>query len=572
MTLKEIKRKELKLIYQNIIDKKPEAEKEIKEAIGQKNALGNRHIFDVLASRGMVSYDDIALAQKELVKEIEDAKREVLLDNISADVEVKEGKFFVDGREVDVVYLITHELLSSYGNPIVIVPKDRYEALSVKRSQSLSRGTGEIQDFTMMDIISEAINMKASDIHFKYDYHDQYNVSFKVHGHLIWQKQFTIGKNKADSFFNEVRQKVAVDTGSSFKSEEYNLPQGGRMRYDELGVDLRVQFTPSGRMDGHNLLVARILQKHIGTVGTIDDLYGYDDVYRDILWQAVYYRRGLKLVVGITNSGKSTLTSHFVNSIPATRSIATVQDPIEYPKEGWHITEHQVLETEHEETSVGFLKFIKAFKRSDQDVEEIGEIRKDEKNELMDAVVEAVKAGNFVISTAHIHSAFDVPKALMDVFGVDRAVISDLLVLVTAQVLVGELCPHCRIKDIHGKNIETLKAWNEQGNIKFAWKKDLEEFLAEEPETYLKNPDGCHHCNRTGVKGLTPIYEYYKPSVEMISWLNTHLDTSTRFDIEREFCQHDNPNFARNKLSVYIEKLRKGEVDTDIDVISKVLT
>lgn len=574
MKLNDIKNRELELIYKILSESNPLFGQEVEEATRQKNVIANRHIFDVLASRSMISYDEIAQAQKKLVADIEDLGRIVLLDKKSVDISVENGKFYINNSEVAITYLVTYEILSdTKARPLVIVPKDRYDALIIKKTQQL-KGNGETEEsFTITDVLKEAIAQKASDIHFKYDYHDQYNVSFKVHGHLIRQKQFTIGKNRADNFFNEVRQKVAVDTGSSFKSDEYNLPQGGKMRYDELGVDLRVQFTPSGRLDKKNLFVARILNKNVGSgsVGTIEDLNGYDDYYRDILRQAVYYRRGLKLVVGITNSGKSTLTSHFINSIPATRSIATAQDPIEYPKDGWHITEHQILETDDKETSIGFLDYIKAWKRSDQDVEEIGEIRKDKNNGLMEAVVEAVKAGNFVISTAHIHSAFDVPKALVGVFGVDRAEIADLLVLVTAQVLVEELCPYCKLEDTYERNIETLDAWNKKGNIKYAWKEDLEKFIHERPPTYLRNKNGCPHCNHTGIKGLTPIYEYYKPTVEMIDWLNKNLDTSTRFDIEREFCQKNDPNLARNKLSVYIDKLREGVVDTDIEILGKVL-
>ena len=576
MTLDDYKNNEMNTFYQFLSESNIQIKDEIKEAIKQKNTL-NQHIFDVFASRGVIGYGKINETVKKMLSNIENVPRRLLLNKNSTDVIIERNKFFIveDGTKIEIepMYMAYYsDLIDERALPIVIVPKDIYGNFSIKKEHQIDGKM--LDDFMMNDVVKEALKKGASDIHFKYG-KDVYNVSFKIHGALQRQHQFTMNIEKADDFFNKVRQKMANDTNTGFKASEYNLPQGGTLKYDELGVDLRGQFTPSGKMDKNNLFVVRIIKKniHSSSLMTIDDLAGYSDEFIDLLKRATRYTKGLILVTGVTNSGKSTLTSSFINTIPEERSIATAEDPIEYDKSRWNATQHQVFLSDDKSISVGFLKYIKSWKRSDQDVIEIGEIRKDDdgSNELMEAVVEGVKAGNLTISTTHIDSAFDVPLSLVSIYGVDRYVVADLLVFVITQVLVEKLCPYCKKEDTEYNNIAMLKDFLKRGDVRFAWKKDLEEFIENKPLSYKRNPNGCPHCNHTGISGLTPVYEYYKPDVPMIMWLNQNLDHINRFDIEKEFCSKENKYLAQNKLTCYIEKLRAGEVDADIEVLTRVL-
>lgn len=575
MTLQDFKKNEMNQLYLALAKNNVQYEEEIISAIKQKNTL-NQHIFDVLATRGMISYGEIAVAVKEILKKIGSTPTPVFLDKTSGDVLVSEDGFYIKGDDntdipVDVKFMVGYDdLIDEYAKPIVVVPKDIYSGLVIKRQHKI-KGENDM-NFTMNDIVKEAISKGTSDIHFKYGV-DIYTVSFRIHGALEIQERFTMNMEKADDFFNVIRQKMALDTKTGFKSTEYNLPQGGTLKYDDLGVDLRGQFTPSGKSDKNNLFVCRIIKKNVGKIMTLDDLQGYDENFIELLRRATHYTKGFILVTGVTNSGKSTLTSSFINSIPMKRSIATAEDPIEYPKNRRNTTQHQVFLSDDKSISVDFLSLVKSWKRSDQDVTEIGEIRKDDggKNELMSAVVEGVKAGNLTVSTTHIDSCYDVPLSLVNIYDVDRYIVAELLVFVITQVLVEKLCPHCRMDDTELENNIVLQDWLDRGDVKSGWQKDLKDFLNEKTVSKKRNPNGCPHCNYTGIEGLTPIYEYYKPDVEMISWLNQHLDTINRFDIEKEFCSKENRFLARNKISCYVDKLRAGEVDAGIEVITRVL-
>jgi len=577
--INEFKYKEYSYLFKEISNGDQAIEAEILEARNQKNALGNQHLFDVLVSRGSISYNTIASAWKKVIQRVKGKKRRVLLNKKSIDIEVRNGKcYLIQEPDVEVQERFSISATDINGEvrdkrPIIIIPKDTFDAMQIKKAQQLSGSVAKYQNFTLTDILKEAIDKGTSDIHFNFDIKGQYHVGFKINGRFIRQKHFTMNHIQSENFFNIVRQKMALDTGSSFKSEEYNLPQGGTLRYDELGVDLRGQFTPSGKMDKANKFVCRILKKQASATGKIKDLNGYDGNFKEMLKEISQLQQGLVLVVGVTNSGKSTLTAHFINDVPDDMVVGTISDPIEYPKNKPNVTEHQILDTDDKDTSVDFLDYIKSFKRSDLDVIEIAEIRADKENALMKAVVEAVTAGQLVVSTIHIRSAFEVPIALMEIFDVNPAVIPSLMKIVIAQTLVEEICPYCRVEDTENKNKNKLKKMNDMGLVKFSWKKDLTEWLEDESSTsYIRNPDGCPYCSGTGIKGLTPIYEYYNPTVEAQDWLSENIQKTSISKVEQYFCSQEKRHVAINKLTCFMEKLKNGQIDTDSRTIARVFS
>jgi general secretion pathway protein E len=116
-----------------------------------------------------------------------------------------------------------------------------------------------------------------------------------------------------------------------------------------------------------------------------------------------------------------------------------------------------------------FAKALRAILRQDPDVIMIGEIRDFETAQI---AIQASLTGHLVLATLHTNDAPSAVTRLTDM-GVEPFLLSSSLLGVLAQRLVRKLCVHCRSQDDQGR-----------------WQ-----------------PVGCSHCNMTGYKGRTGIYE-----------------------------------------------------------------
>ncbi|HIQ28729.1 MAG TPA: hypothetical protein EYH42_09580 [Sulfurovum sp.] len=571
-SIEDFKEAEYKYLYELLGAKNDHVREEIEESIKLRNStLKDRHIFDIFASRGTIDPDDIVQIWKLIVERLGEIDPEIRnnihLDKKAIDVDVIEGELYLDqdtNKPANIKYQLGYDDL--YTKNTVIVSKEAYSDLEIRKKRFLNQTDN---DFVMMDILKDALAKNTSDIHIKFGRF--YTVHFRIHGLLIEQKKYTMNKERYEDLVDSIAQKASKDTMLGFNANERNLPQGGIHKYNDLNVDLRIEFTPKGTQDGDVLIVARILKRG-GTTGNLDKIQGYDDHFKQMLWRMTLATTGLILVAGVTNSGKSVLTSHFIMSLPSGKSIVTAEDPIEYEKPRSDTTQHQPYVVKKQGkvvAEVGFKHFMKSWKRADPDILEIGETRKDK--ELVEAIVEGVKAGNLVISTIHVNSSFDVPKSLVTEFGMNIASVSDILSLVVNQILVQKLCNKCKIPDINGENRKILKDFNDSGDVRYSWKKDLEDFIDGKDETFLKNEKGCMSCGYTGVEGLVPIYEYLKFNVEAVQWLGTDFIKKSRFEIEKHFCSKEDENLAINKLTTYVKALRRGDVDTTMDTLAKVL-
>ncbi len=553
-------------------------EEEIKEAVAQKNQLKKQHIFDVISVRGKISYRDIFLKLKDISAPLIE-RGKVIFEESGSSIIIEDGETFYKleteiGEKIKspVVVAFIPVLLEIEQSefPVVILPKNEYHEVMSRQTRGSSFDTG-VKEFTFEDIIEEAIARNISDIHITYS-ENYYYVSFRIDGDLVNQSKYLLSKEEGTLFQKKIKQDASKYTKGSFNADEHELAQGARIEYARLGADTRLAFTPKGTLTGENALTTRILIKQkIDKANFSFKNMGYDDDFVELLELASHLSSGLVLVAGITGSGKSTLLSHFTVTLPSVKRIMTFEDPIEYEMQGSHITQHQRYMPSDSKIAFDFSDGIKSSKRSDPDVIYIGEIRKDKANsDLIDSVIESAKAGQLVLSTVHINSAFDIYRSMDTVFGVSSNTSSDLLLLTINQVLVKKLCPNCKIEDTEGINKKNLAHANETGMIRYAYKKTLEDFLADETvTTYLRNKEGCKIC-RSGILGRKPIYEFLKPDVDFVNWLSE--GNYERFKVEEKACSQGKRFLAKNKLTNYIEVLIKGEVDTHSDVMDKLLS
>ncbi|WP_439517832.1 type II secretion system ATPase GspE [Hydrogenophaga sp.] len=301
-------------------------------------------------------------------------------------------------------------------------------------------------------LLTQAARDGASDIHIEpYERHS--SVRFRVDGTL----REVVQPNRALHAALISRLKIMAELDIS----EKRLPQDGRisLRIGTRAVDVRVSTLPSAHGER---AVLRLLDKSesklsLEAVGMQGDVL---DRFRQLIGQP----HGIILVTGPTGSGKTTTLYAALQRLDAnTQNIMTVEDPIEYELPG--VGQTQV----NARIDLDFAKALRAILRQDPDVIMIGEIRDFETAQI---AIQASLTGHLVLATLHTNDAPSAVTRLTDM-GVEPFLLSSSLLGVLAQRLVRRLCVHCRRQDDRGQ-------WH---------------------------PVGCEHCNQSGYKGRTGIYE-----------------------------------------------------------------
>jgi general secretion pathway protein E len=133
-----------------------------------------------------------------------------------------------------------------------------------------------------------------------------------------------------------------------------------------------------------------------------------------------------------------------------------------------------------------FARGLRAILRQDPDVVMVGEIRDAETAEI---AVQASLTGHLVLSTLHTNTAVGAITRLQDM-GIEPFLLSSSVIAVMAQRLVRVLCSQCKM--MHAASEAELLLLNMAGT---------------KETVNLYRPTGCDHCNQTGYKGRTGIYE-----------------------------------------------------------------
>jgi type IV pilus assembly protein PilB len=317
-------------------------------------------------------------------------------------------------------------------------------------------------------IIAEAINLRASDIHVE-PRRDRIEIRYRLDGQL--QKVHEIPHRLQQAFVARVKIMAQMDI------VEYRVPQDGHIEVATEGrtVDLRVSTVPS--IYGQRI-VLRILDKS-ATLRNLPEL-GLSEHNMGLFMDIVQKPYGLILVTGPTGSGKTTTLYAALNKLKAGAiNIMTCEDPVEYAIDG--INQSNV----NEKVGLTFAKQLRAVLRQDPDIVLVGEIRD---QETAETAIRAALTGHLVLSTLHCNDAPSALPRLTDM-QVEPFLLSTALIGVTAQRLVRILCQHC--KEAYAPTDEELRAFGpEFGRVDQLWR-----------------PIGCPKCNHSGYSGRMGIHE-----------------------------------------------------------------
>lgn len=214
---------------------------------------------------------------------------------------------------------------------------------------------------------------------------------------------------------------------------EFRRPQDGAYSQEILGriFDLRVATFPL--QGGQEKIVMRLLDpdKASMSLGAL----GLTNV--DKFREACAYPHGFVLVVGKTNSGKSTtLISSLREQDRIGKAIYTIEDPIEHRLD--FIT--QMAVNKSEAVGLDFTTATRAMMRGDPEIILVGEIRD---IETARTAIRAAESGHLVMSTLHAGTVRETVNRLRG-FGVEKEELRSLLRGILAQRLMRTLCDFCR--------------------------------------------------------------------------------------------------------------------------------
>jgi type II secretory ATPase GspE/PulE/Tfp pilus assembly ATPase PilB-like protein len=183
---------------------------------------------------------------------------------------------------------------------------------------------------------------------------------------------------------------------------------------------------------------------------------------RDLRW-ALDQEKGFICITGPTGSGKSSTLQACLMEVDRSRlKVISLEDPVERKIPG--VIQQQIT------GKFTWTKGIKAAMRQDPDIILIGEVRDAESATL---AFQAAQTGHLVLTTLHTNDVAGIVDRLIGL-GVERHVIADNLLFISAQRLLPRLCLGCRVAS----------------------------------GIFMARGAGCESCGGQGIKGRLPILEY----------------------------------------------------------------
>ncbi len=379
------------------------------------------------------------------------------------------------------------------------------------------------------DMLAEALQMRASDIHLVQDNNPEAPnwIQYRIDGDLI-PMHLLPGEAMA-----RLTTLLKRDAGLNFGDR--TTPKDGRFGFTWQGraIDVRVAAGPQAQ-DGEKLTL-RLLDRA--------SLKGFDELFRrhedvgdhlaKLLSPEIKGGGGLILLSGPTGSGKTTTLYACVQQIDRRRRhVLTIEDPIEY--ELRYATQWQVRPGM---PGGEFADLIRAAMRHDPDYIIIGEMRD---GDTVETALRAAESGHTVISTIHADTALQTFERLRSLMPHERErsstyTLAQQVKAILNQRLVRTLCQGCAHK---AKLSDSLK------------EHEMKEFdLPPETKVRRHNTSGCDLCNRTGISGRTLLLDA----------LLIDLGPSQRNEIYEGLIT--NVNKVKNEEGVTVHTRKEGLVD-----------
>ena len=380
-------------------------------------------------------------------------------------------------------------------------------------------------------IMSEAVKMRASDIHFKVE-KESFYYAYRIDGDLGTRVEIPIKlKDRIDAFLlNTMKLPTEIRNTTPGISGRFTIS------YFHRPIDIRFERHRTYR--GYHITMRLLDKGHINVTlgkGTL----AFDEETMFELYRVMKIPAGIIVMSGPTGSGKSTTLNAILRELNRPEvNILTLENPVEDEIPG---VTHCDLKSPAE-----FKPMISSFMRSDPDIILMGEVRDRESAEL---AIEAAVTGHKVLTTIHCPRASQIIERF-EQLGIERWKIAQTLKAACAQRLVKILCPYCKepSEGISEKDRRIFNLGEEWGDV----------------PVFRSRSDGCQECRNTGYSGRTAILEIIPITPKVSDQLSKGEMTPYELEIK---VQEEGvlPNLRRNGLRL----LTEGK--TDLTAVSKVI-
>jgi type II secretory ATPase GspE/PulE/Tfp pilus assembly ATPase PilB-like protein len=362
----------------------------------------------------------------------------------------------------------------------------RYHEIVNSRTEDLDSTPGLLRDI-LGSLLRHACHSKVSDIHM---HMTEYVGLIK----LTIDGISTIFRSIPAELYTRMMQKLITD--SRVKAEDLRAgmreatvefsTEADMLMYNDVfsRFGFRLEL---GDAKGGFTAVIRILDRN-ASAAELKNLK-FDAKTTSTLNRYIGTASGLILVTGPTGSGKTTTLYAMLKEIdPVTRSIQSVENPVEYRHGLWmqyEISRHAKNE------GAEWSKWLKGLLRNAPKVILMGEVRD---ADTAKSLIEAANTGHLVFTTLHTNTASQAISRLRKL-EVDMDSLAGELLGVLAQRLVRCLCKHCKTPD-------TTEETKEDLNL------SQNPFLKGYPyQPHRASEFGCDKCNYSGYSGRRIVYE-----------------------------------------------------------------
>lgn len=341
----------------------------------------------------------------------------------------------------------------------------------IKKMDYAGKSAPEIVD----DILRNAIESRASDIHFDYG-QKEFVVRMRIDG-ILYPVEMAV--YQPEELVSRIKVLAQLDITDYFNTQD------GRFEFNDGHRTYNVRVATMPTIYGEAIAL-RILDKGTAILALAD--IGLEPDQLKSVNGILASPYGMMLVCGPTGSGKTTFLYSALGTFDRTaRNVVTLEDPVESSLQG--MRQVQIDEAR----GLTFAKTMRGMLRQDPNVIMLGEIRD---NETAQLAFQAALTGMLVLSTFH---TFDVPGLVIRLIemGVPRSVVAHALAGVVSARLVRKVCPNCAAPYETSEFERTLFSPEELAGATF------------------KKGRGCNACHESGYQGRTGFFEVVPFDEEM---------------------------------------------------------
>lgn len=401
--------------------------------------------------------------------------------------------------------------------PVVLLTLVR-ERIGAKDLVALASATGGRSAVRtgFHDLVAWAVRNGASDLHLNIDFSSPISkVSATIDGQYVTPAHLVLPTERMHEMARVAWQDVTGGNGSVFDTKR---EQQGRM-YEVIDDRNYMLRWGSFIADTGPSITLRALDLEAKVESVDLERLGYLPSQIEQLERAMQSKGGAVIMGGVPGSGKTTTIGQLISSLPQTRKIMSVEDPVEKRLPG--ALQASLSRCHSEADQEAFQSKLMALKRAAASDVLLGEIR----DRLTGAAFQDItQSGANCYTTIHVGSALGIPQRLAsmqigipwDVLGSPR-----ILKLLCYQTLLPVLCacaePAQRLlqggRDAIG--IPRAGQW---------WRLYLDRiermYGLSEDRLRVRNSEGCERCRRKGIPelygyaGRTVVAEIFEPGMD----------------------------------------------------------